>query len=131
MGTSKPPLRRVRSHTCGQLNATNDGTIVVLLGWAHKRRDHGGVIFIDLRDRYGLTQVVIDPSSPIAHKEAEKIRNEYVVLMQGKVRKRPEGMKNTKLSTGEIEVVVDHCEILSESKPMPFPIDEDSDVAES
>lgn len=124
-------LRRVRSHTCGELTAKNDGQVVTLMGWAHKRRDHGGVIFVDLRDRYGLTQIVIDPSFPHAHNEAERIRNEYVVLARGKVRKRPSGMANTKLATGEIEIYVDHLEILSESRPLPFPIEEDSDVSET
>jgi aspartyl-tRNA synthetase len=101
------------------------------MGWAHKRRDHGGVIFVDLRDRYGLTQIVVDPSFPETHKEAERIRNEYVVMARGKVRKRPDGMKNPKLSTGEIEVYVDQVEILSEAKPLPFPIEENSDVSET
>ncbi len=124
-------MRRVRTHTCGQLTAKEDGQTVTLMGWAHKRRDHGGVVFVDLRDRYGLTQIVVDPSFPDAHKEAEKIRNEYVVLVHGKVRKRPGGMTNAKLSTGEIEINVDHVEILSESKPLPFPIEEGNEVSES
>lgn len=124
-------MRRVRTHTCGELTAKAEGQTVTLMGWAHKRRDHGGVIFVDLRDRYGITQIVIEPSHPEAHKEAEKIRNEYVVLASGKVRRRPQGMVNTKLPTGEIEVYIDHCEILSESKPLPFPIEEQSDVAET
>lgn len=103
-----------------------------LTGWASKRRDHGGLIFIDLRDRYGLTQVVIDPSLAAgAHKEGEKVRNEFVLCIEGKVRKRPSGMTNTKLSTGEIEVVVTSLEILSEAKPLPFVIDEGSEVSEA
>lgn len=123
--------RKVRTHTCGELSAKNVGQTVVIMGWAHKRRDHGGVIFVDLRDRYGLTQIVIDPKHPAAHKEAEKIRNEYVVYAKGNVRARPEGMKNPKLSTGEIEVEITEVEILSESKPLPFPIEEGSDVSET
>jgi aspartyl-tRNA synthetase len=124
-------LRKVRSHTCAELTAKDIGKTVQLAGWAHKRRDHGGVIFVDLRDRYGLTQIVVDPSNPNALKEAERIRNEYVVFVQGKVRARPQGMVNTKLKTGEIEIEVSHVEILSESKPLPFPIEEESDVSES
>ncbi len=134
-GTTAKPARKVRSHTCGELKAKNIGQPVTLLGWAHKRRDHGGIIFVDLRDRYGLTQIVIDPSLPGieagAHDEAERIRNEFVVLARGTVRARPEGMKNPKLPTGEIEIAVSHVEILSESKPLPFPIEEGSDVSET
>ena len=125
-------MRKVRTHHCGELTAKKEGEVVTLMGWAHKRRDHGGVIFVDLRDRYGMTQIVVEPSSsPEAYKEAEKIRNEYVVFARGKVRRRPQGMVNSKLPTGEIEVYLDHVEILSEAKPLPFPIEEDSDVSES
>ncbi|MEW6057776.1 MAG: aspartate--tRNA ligase [Bdellovibrionota bacterium] len=124
-------MRRVRTHTCGELTAKAEGQAVTLMGWAHKRRDHGGVVFVDLRDRYGLTQIVVDPSFPEAHQEAEKIRNEFVLLAKGKVRRRPEGMTNAKLPTGEIEVYIDHLEILSEAKPLPFPVDEGSDVSET
>lgn len=134
-GAMAKAARKVRSHTCGELKAKNIGQTVTLLGWAHKRRDHGGIIFVDLRDRYGLTQIVIDPSLPGieagAHDEAERIRNEFVVLARGTVRARPEGMKNPKLPTGEIEVAVAHVEILSESKPLPFPIEEGSEVSET
>lgn len=124
-------MRRVRTHTCGELTASADGKSVTLMGWAHKRRDHGGVIFVDLRDRYGMTQIVIDPSFPETHKEAEKIRNEYVVMARGKVRKRPSGMANAKIPTGEIEVYVDHVEILSDAKPLPFPVEDGSEVSET
>jgi len=138
MSESKP-MRRVRTHTCGELTAKDNGKTVTLTGWAHKRRDHGGVIFVDLRDRYGLSQIVVDPSekvdgqaiSPELFKEAERIRNEYVVLVRGKVRTRPEGMRNAKLPTGEIEVLVSHVEILSEAKPLPFPIEEGAEVSET
>lgn len=120
-----------RTNTCGELGESNVGKSVLLKGWAHRRRDLGGVIFIDLRDRYGLTQVVFRPEeSPEAHKIAEKIRNEFVVAITGKVALRPKGMVNTKLFTGMIEVVADGVEILSEAKPLPFSIEEESDVSE-
>ncbi len=128
---STQPARRVRSHTCGELTSVHSGQKVTLLGWVHKRRDHGGVIFLDLRDRYGLAQIVIDPVFPNAYQEGEKVRNEYVLLACGTVRKRPQGMMNSKLKTGEIEIYVDHLEILSESKPLPFPIDETMEVSEN
>jgi len=89
------------------------------------------VIFIDLRDRYGVTQTVVDPTNAAALKEAEKVRNEYVVFMRGSVRARPSGMTNSKLPTGEIELYVEQCEILSESKPLPFPIEDGSEVSET
>ncbi|HRK01520.1 MAG TPA: OB-fold nucleic acid binding domain-containing protein, partial [Oligoflexia bacterium] len=123
--------RRVRTHTCGELTSKHIGSTVTLVGWAHKRRDHGGVIFIDLRDRYGVTQTVVDPTNAAALKEAEKVRNEYVVFMRGSVRARPSGMTNSKLPTGEIELYVEQCEILSESKPLPFPIEDGSEVSET
>jgi aspartyl-tRNA synthetase len=125
--------RTVRSHTCGQLDLAHLGQTVSLCGWVSKRRDHGGLIFADLRDRYGLTQIVFDPAlagGDLAHELAGRIRSEYVVWCQGQVRQRPAGMTNSKMSTGEIEVVCTQLEILSESKTPPFPIEEDLDVAE-
>lgn len=121
-------LEERRTHHCGQLQEKNRGEKVVLMGWAHKRRDHGGIIFIDLRDRHGITQLVIDPSTA---PEAEKIRNEFVLSVQGEVRSRPEGMRNSKLITGDIEVVVTKLKILSESRVLPFPIEEESTVSET
>ncbi len=122
----------LRSHTCGDLNQKNEGQSVRLLGWAAKRRDHGGIIFIDLRDRYGVTQIVIDPSiSSAAHQQAEHIRNEYVVQIEGRVRLRPSGMENPRMSTGRIEVTATSVVILSESKPLPFPMEEGAEVSES
>lgn len=107
------------------------------MGWVHKRRDHGGVIFFDLRDRYGLTQIVYDPArvdksvEPTLTKIASDVRNEYVLYVRGKVCARPDNMVNKNLSTGEIEVETHDIEILSVSKPLPFPIEEKSDVSET
>lgn len=123
-----------RSHTCGQLKSGNTGDIVTLCGWIGKRRDHGGVIFLDLRDRYGVTQLVFDPTYTTdaqVFESAGRLRSEFVIAVHGKVRPRPEGMANTKLPTGEIEVVGLDLQILSEAKTPPFPIEDDVDVAES
>jgi aspartyl-tRNA synthetase len=106
----------------------------MLCGWVSKRRDHGGLIFADLRDRYGLTQIVFDPAIPgaaDAHERAGKIRSEFVIWCKGKVRKRPEGMTNSKLSTGEVEVACSDIVILSEAKTPPFSIEDETDVAET
>lgn len=116
----------MRTHTCGELNKSNVGESVSLAGWVHRRRDHGGIIFIDLRDRYGLTQIKFDPAiNETAWQEADKLRSEWVVKIQGKVLGRPEDMLNLKLTTGEIEVGVDNLEILNKSKTPPFEIDEE------
>ena len=126
--------RTVRSHTCGELSAKSLGQEVTLCGWVSKRRDHGGLIFADLRDRYGVTQVVFDPAlsgGAAAHETGGKIRSEFVIWCKGKVRHRPEGMTNTKLITGEIEVACTELQILSEAKTPPFPIEDDIDVAET
>lgn len=123
-----------RTKTCGELNARFLGETVELCGWASKRRDHGGVIFIDLRDRYGLTQVVFDPAiagGADAHARAGAIRSEFVLWCKGKVRARPDGMKNPKLATGEIEVAITELQILSEARTPPFPIEDELDVAET
>lgn len=121
-----------RTHDCGQLRREQVGQKVNLSGWVHRRRDHGGLIFVDLRDRYGLTQLVFDPNlNPQAHKVGEKIRSEYVITISGTVRNRQDGMVNTKLATGEIEVYVDNVEVLSKAKTPPFAIsDEQIDVNE-
>lgn len=121
----------LRTHTCNELRAKNEGTTVTLSGWVKSRRDHGGLIFIDLRDRYGLTQIVADPAhEPKAHKALDQVRSEYVIKITGKVRPRPEGSKNPKLPTGEVEVLCHEVEILNESKTPPFEIDDHSDVHE-
>ncbi len=120
-----------RTHTCGELRGSNAGNTVILTGWVHKRRDHGGLIFIDLRDREGITQVVVNPEiDKIAHKKAHEIRSEYVLAIKGKVVARPEGTINPKLLTGEIEITVEDLEILNESKPLPFSVEDGEEVSE-
>lgn len=121
-----------RSHYCGNLNISHVGLEVILMGWVHRRRDHGGVIFVDLRDREGLAQIVFNPDiSPDSHKEAHKIRSEFVLAIRGIVQKRPDGMANPDLSSGEIEVFVEELEILNESKTPPFMLNEDVEVSEN
>jgi len=119
-----------RTHYCGQVGKNLIGENITVCGWVHRRRDHGNVIFIDIRDRSGILQVVFDPSN---FENASKIRNEYVVGVSGKVRKRPEGMENSKIPTGEVELEASHLEIFSESLPLPFAIDDEceSNVDES
>ncbi|MGD9808718.1 MAG: aspartate--tRNA ligase [Deferribacterales bacterium] len=114
-----------RSHTCVQLTAKNIGEEVCLMGWVQRRRDHGGVIFVDLRDREGLTQVVMSPEyNKDVHAVADSIRNEFVIAIKGKVGMRPEGTINTKLPTGEVEVMVDELKILNAAQTPPFMIDD-------
>ena len=121
----------LRTHTCGELGLEHVDQQVTLAGWVNRRRDHGGLIFIDLRDRYGLTQVVFDPSeSPAAHRLAEQLRSEYVLQVKGKVRPRPEGLENPNLKTGSIEVLASDSQILNESKTPVFDISKDGDVDE-
>jgi aspartyl-tRNA synthetase len=115
----------MRSHYCGELRATLVDRIVTLCGWAHRRRDHGGVIFIDLRDREGLAQVVCDPDAREAFHAAERVRSEYVLKVTGKVRRRPAGTVNPELPTGEVEVLAHEVEILNPSLPPPFQLDEE------
>jgi aspartyl-tRNA synthetase len=118
----------MRSHKCGELNSTHLGEQVKLCGWVHRRRDHGGVIFIDLRDRAGLVQVVFDPDSPKTFGMAETVRSEYVLQIQGAVRNRPEGTVNSDMSTGEIEILASHIEVLNTSETPPFPLEESSGI---
>src|SRR5688572_7496222 len=108
-----------RSHTCGELSEKEEGLTIQLSGWIHRRRDHGGLIFIDLRDRYGITQLVINPDI-IA--DAHRLRSEWVISIEGTVHKRAEGMENLKIPTGSIEVFVATLKILSQSKTPPFSI---------
>jgi len=115
----------MRSHYCGELNDAHLDQQVSLCGWVHRRRDHGGVIFVDLRDRDGLVQVVFDPDTPDMFQLAERIRNEYVLRVTGKVRRRPEGTVNPNMPTGEVEVLGLNLEILNPSETPPFQIDED------
>lgn len=115
-----------RTHDCGTLRKEHDGLRVTLSGWVHRRRDHGGLIFIDLRDRFGLTQLVFDPEkNPPAHAAGEKLRSEWVISIKGTVHPRAEGMANPKLATGDIEIMVDEMEVLSKAKTPPFSISDD------
>jgi aspartyl-tRNA synthetase len=116
----------MRSHYCGELRATLVERTVTLCGWAHRRRDHGGVIFIDLRDREGLAQVVCDPDRKEAFAIAERVRSEYVLRVTGKVRRRPQGTVNPDLPTGEVELLAHEVEVLNPSAPPPFQLDEDN-----
>lgn len=116
----------LRTHTCGELNKKNLKEQVTLAGWVHRRRDHGGIIFIDLRDRYGITQITFDPKiDKKAHASAEALRNEWVIQSTGIVTARPEDMVNKKLSSGEIEVEINELRILSKSQTPPFELDEE------
>src|ERR1700687_2237904 len=116
----------MRSHYCGDLSAQLVGQSVTLAGWAHRRRDHGGIIFIDLRDREGLAQVVCDPEREEAFAAAEKVRGEFVLRVTGKVRRRPEGTVNPELRSGEVEILAHEVEILNPAVPPPFQIDDDN-----
>ncbi len=121
-----------RTHYCGHLKTADAGKEVVLMGWVHRRRDHGGVIFVDLRDREGIVQVVFNPEVQAdVHREAHRIRSEFVLALKGAVRKRPEGMENPELATGGIEVMVNALEILSEAKTPPFVLDAETDISET
>ena len=120
----------MRSHYCGQVTTELLDQEVKLVGWVHRRRDHGGVIFVDLRDREGLVQVVFANTHPDAFKLAESVRNEFVLQIKGRVRRRPEGTVNRDLPTGEIEVDAAELTILNRAEPTPFPIDEYHDVGE-
>ncbi len=121
-----------RSMYCGQVRAEQIGKEVVLCGWVHRRRDHGGLVFVDLRDREGLVQVVFSPEgSQASHAKADDLRVEYVLSVRGTVRRRPAGTENKNLPTGEVEVVASSLAILNESKPIPFALEDDTDVAEN
>lgn len=122
----------VRTHHCEELTAANIGDEVTLMGWAQYRRDHGGLIFIDLRDRNGLTQVVFSPDhNPAAHEKAHILRTEYVLAVKGVVRQRPDGMINPNMVTGEIEVVIDDWKLLNTSRTTPFAIEDRVDASEN
>ena len=121
-----------RTHHCRELSEKNLGQEVVLCGWVHTRRDHGGLIFIDLWDKQGITQVVLNPQiDKIAHEQAEQVRGNYVIAVSGTVRERPEGMANAKLATGKIEVYANDMKILNASETPPFPVWEDQEVTEA
>ncbi|WP_230969263.1 aspartate--tRNA ligase [Nitrogeniibacter aestuarii] len=116
----------MRTHYCGQVTAADLDQIVTISGWVHRRRDHGGVIFIDLRDREGLVQVVCDPDRPDMFAIAESVRNEFVLKMTGKVRRRPEGTENANLTSGEIEVLCHEITVLNASATPPFQVDDEN-----
>ncbi len=120
----------MRSHYCGQLNESHIDQTISLCGWVHRRRDHGGVIFLDLRDRDGITQVVYDPDTVESFATAEQVRNEFVVRVQGRVRARPEGTENPEMPTGKIEVLGKELEILNAADTPPFQLDEHMAVHE-
>jgi len=122
-------MHRYRSHTCGALREGDIGKPVRLSGWCHRIRDHGGVLFIDLRDHYGLTQVVADPDSP-AFKLVETLRSEWVVRIDGKLRKRPAGTENADLPTGQVEVYIDEIEVLGPAAELPMPVFGEQDYPE-
>ena len=120
----------MRSHYCGELNEQHVGQEVVLCGWAHRRRDHGGVIFVDLRDLEGIAQIVVDPDTKESFAIAETVRNEFVLKITGIVRLRPEGTSNEVMGTGRIEVLAKQLEVLNAAKTPPFQLDEHADVGE-
>jgi aspartyl-tRNA synthetase len=122
-------MHRYRSHTCGALRESDIGKLARLSGWVHRIRDHGGVLFIDLRDHYGLTQVVADPDSK-AFKLAETLRSEWVVRVDGKVRRRPAGTENPELPTGQIEVYIEEIEVLGPAAELPMPVFGEQDYPE-
>jgi len=119
----------MRSHYCGAVNTEHMGTEVDFCGWAHRRRDHGGVIFVDLRDHTGIVQVVFDPDRADVFARAEQVRNEFVLKIKGRVRARPEGTVNPEMPTGEVEVLGLELEILNRADTPPFQLD-DNDVSE-
>ncbi|HID55426.1 TPA: aspartate--tRNA ligase, partial [Candidatus Poribacteria bacterium] len=124
-------LKRKRTHYCGELRMKDVGSEVVLMGWVQRRRDHGGLIFIDLRDRTGLIQLVFSQDiDPDAHQLAHRLRNEYVICVTGKLRRRPEDTINPNLPTGEVEVAGYELQILNTSETPPFMIEDNLNVAE-
>lgn len=119
-----------RTHSCGELTEKNVGEFVTLMGWAQRRRDHGGVIFVDLRDREGITQIVMNESAPEARKIGDEIRSEFVVAVKGKVTPRPDGMINPNIKTGGVDIIVSDIKILNNALTPPFQIEEYADTAE-
>jgi aspartyl-tRNA synthetase len=115
----------MRTHYCGEVNERLVGTTVAAAGWIHRRRDHGGVIFVDLRDRSGLLQIVFDPDAAEVFAEAERVRGEWVLKVEGVVRPRPEGTVNPNLASGKVELLATSLEVLNRSEPLPFQLDEE------
>src|SRR5262245_49469095 len=127
LATNRPSETRLkRTEYCGRIDRRYLGQMVTLAGWVHRRRDHGGVIFIDLRDREGLVQVVCDPDRAATFSVAEKLRSEFVISVTGRVRPRPEGTVNPNLTSGEIEVLAHEIEILNPSLTPPFQMDDEN-----
>ena len=122
-------MHRYRSHTCGALRESDIGQTARLSGWCHRVRDHGGVLFIDLRDHYGITQVVADPDSA-AFKTAETLRSEWVVRVDGKVRRRPDDTENPDLPTGAVEIYIREIEVLGPAAELPMPVFGDQEYPE-
>jgi len=121
----------IRTHTCGELTLKEKGKKVVLCGWIASRRDHGDIIFMDIRDKYGITQIVFDPEkNKDAHMEAHELRNEYCVKITGLISPRPADTVNKKIPTGEVEVEVERIDIFSKSDTPPFEVRDDIDVSE-
>ena len=120
----------MRSHYCGGINESHIDQEVTLCGWVHRRRDHGGVIFLDLRDRDGMSQVVVDPDTPESFALAEKVRSEFVIKVTGRVRRRPAGTENNNMPTGQVELLGKELVILNAAATPPFPLDEHVDVGE-
>ncbi len=114
----------MRSHYCGQVDSRLIDQTIEVAGWVHRRRDHGGIIFIDLRDREGLLQIVFDPQSPALFKDAERLRNEFVIRVKGRVRARPAGTVNENLPSGQVELLAEELELLNRAEPLPFQLDE-------
>jgi aspartyl-tRNA synthetase len=114
----------MRSHYCGQVGEELIGQTVEVAGWVHRRRDHGGIIFVDLRDREGLLQIVFDPDAAVVFREAERLRNEFVIRVKGRVRERPAGTVNAHLASGRVELLAGELELLNRSEPLPFQLDE-------
>ncbi|MBV9727015.1 MAG: aspartate--tRNA ligase, partial [Gammaproteobacteria bacterium] len=114
----------MRTHYCGQVNEQLIGQEVTVAGWVHHNRDHGGLIFIDLRDREGLLQIVFDPTATEVFREAERLRKEFVVRVRGRVRARPSGTVNPNLASGAVELLAEELELLNRSEPLPFQLDE-------
>jgi aspartyl-tRNA synthetase len=121
-----------RTHNCNELGIDDLGKEIILMGWVLRRRDHGGVIFIDLRDRWGITQVVFNPEiNPDVHNKAHQLRSEWVLAVSGRVEARPGNMANPKLTTGQIEIQVNELHILNTSETPPFPLDEEAEVSDN
>ncbi|HLS18919.1 MAG TPA: amino acid--tRNA ligase-related protein, partial [Paracoccaceae bacterium] len=114
-------MHEYRTHNCAELNKNDVGQVVRLSGWVHRVRDHGGILFIDLRDHYGITQVVADPDSP-AFADAERVRSEWVIRVDGEVKARADDLVNPKLPTGEIEIFAREIEVLSAAEELPLPV---------